>query len=194
MSVNADTPNGLKAYRLLGGSCSTGAVNRYFVPATDGTAIYVGQPVKLVGSATAEGVSHITAGTATAEVFVGVVAGIEPETQDSLTYRAASTARYVLVYDDPAQVFEIQSDGIGGVTAVGEVADLTGFASGSTVTGLSAVEISNGTITNNGDQTEDVMIIGVPQRADNDITTANGRYLVRLLNHAYAVDNDGSGV
>lgn len=192
--ANADRPDGLRPYRALGAACFTGAVNRYFVPATDGTAIYVGQPVKLVGSATTDGVSHVTAMTTTADVVCGVVVGVEPETQDSLLYRAASTARYLLVADDPAQVFEIQSDGIGGVAAVGEVADLTGIASGSTSTGRSAIEISNTTITNNGDQTEDIHIIGVPQRADNDITIANGRYLVRLLNHAYAVDNDGSGV
>jgi hypothetical protein len=169
-------------------------VNRYFVPATDGTAIYVGQPVKLVGSATTDGVAHVTAMTTTADVIGGVVVGVEPETQDSTLYRVASTARYLLVADDPAQVFEIQSDGVGGVTAVGEVADLVTIATGSTVTGRSYIEIGNSSITNNGDQTEDVHIIGVPQRVDNDITTANGRYLVRFLNHAYAIDNDGSGV
>lgn len=191
---NQDRPDGLRPYRLLGGSCSTGAVNRYFVPATDGTAIYVGQPVKLVGSATTDGVSHVTAMTTTADVICGVVVGVEPETQDSLVYRAASTARYLLVADDPQQVFEVQTDGTGGVAAVGEVADLITITTGSTVTGRSYIEIGASTITNNGDQTEDVHIIGVPQRPDNDITIANGRYLVRFLNHAYAVDNDGSGV
>lgn len=191
--ANLDIPNGLKPYKTLNGH-STGAVNRYFVPATDGTAIYVGQPVKLVGSATTDGVPHVTAMTTTADVIVGVVVGVEIETADSTMYRVASTARYLLVADDPQQVFEVQSDGIGGVTAVGEVADLVTIATGSTVTGRSYIEIGNSTITNNGDQTEDVMIVGVPVRADNDITIANGRYLVRLLNHAFAVDNDGSGV
>lgn len=191
--ANLDTPNGLKPYKTLGGY-STGAVNRYFVPATDGTAIYLGQPVKLVGSATTDGVPHVTAMTTTADVVCGVVVGVEPETADSTMYRVASTARYLLVADDPQQVFEVQTDGTGGVTAVGEVADLITIATGSTVTGRSYIEIGASTITNNGDQTEDVMIVGVPQRVDNDITIANGRYLVRLLNHAFAVDNDGSGV
>jgi len=190
---NVDSPNGLRPVRTIGGSPYNGSCNRYFVPSTDGTAIYLGQPVKLVGSATADGVSHVTAMTTTADVVCGVVVGVEPDTADSLLYRAASTARYLLVADDPNLLFEIQSDGVGGVAAVGEVADVTGF-SGSTSTGRSNMEISNSTITNNGDQTQDVHIVAVPQRPDNDITLANGRYLVRLLNHAYAVDNDGSGV
>lgn len=191
--ANVDAPNGLRPVRTIGGSPYNGSCNRYYVPSTDGTAIYLYQPVKLVGSATTDGVSHVTAMTTTADVVCGVVVGVEPETADSLKYRAASTARYLLVADDPNLLFEVQSDGVGGVAAVGEVADVTGFT-GSTTTGLSNMEISNSTITNNGDQTQDVHIVAVPQRPDNDITLANGRYLVRLLNHAYAVDNDGSGV
>ena len=131
---NVDSPNGLRPVRTIGGSPYNGSCNRYFVPSTDGTAIYLGQPVKLVGSATADGVSHVTAMTTTADVVCGVVVGVEPDTADSLLYRAASTARYLLVADDPNLLFEIQSDGVGGVAAVGEVADVTGF-SGSTSTG-----------------------------------------------------------
>jgi hypothetical protein len=38
---------------------------------------------------------------ASGDVFVGVVVGVLPSTRDSLTYRAASTQRLVLVADDP---------------------------------------------------------------------------------------------
>lgn len=191
--ANVDRPDGLRPVKHLSGAPYNGAANRYYVPSTDETAIYLGQPVKLVGSATTDGVPHVTAMTTTADVVCGVVVGVEPDTADSTMYRAASTGRYLYVADDPSILFEIQSDGVGGVGAVGEVADVTGFT-GSTSTGRSNMEISNTSITNNGDQTEDVHIVSGVQRPDNDITLANGRYLVRFLNHAYAVDNDGSGV
>jgi hypothetical protein len=78
--------------------------------AGDGTAVYIGDAVKLVGT------SQIINGSpyadiaiaATGDVFVGVVIGVLPSTRDSLTYRAASTQRLLLVADDPDLLFEVQ--------------------------------------------------------------------------------------
>lgn len=185
--ANADNPTGLKPVRYLSGAPYNGAANRYYVPASDGTAIYIGGLVKPGGSGDANGVPSVTGNVSTGNAVLGVVVGIEAVTRDSTTYRAASTERYVTVADDPNLVFEIQEDSVGGalaVTNIGNVADLTGFTAGSTTTGMSSIEIDSSTATASGDGTEDVLLVGYVQRADNEVGT-NAKWHVRLNNHFY---------
>lgn len=184
--ANADAPMGLKPTRFISGAPYNGATNKYYVPSSDSTAIYIGGLVKPAGSADADGVMSVTGNVATGDAVIGVVVGFVPVTRDSPTYREASTERYVLVADNPGLVFEVQEDSVGGAlaaTAVGNTADLTGFTAGSTATGLSAIEIDSSTATASGDGTQDVLILGLSQSlADNEIGT-NARYMVRLNNH-----------
>jgi hypothetical protein len=181
--ANADAPFGLRPVRYLSGAPYSGAANRYFVPASDGTAIYLGGLVKIAGSADADGVMTVTGNVASGDAVIGVVVGVEPITDESTIFRAASTARYVFVADDPTLLFEVQEDSVGSNLAaanVGGTAELTGFTSGSTFTGLSAIEIDSsepGT-----DAADDVFIFGLVQRPDNAIG-ANANWLVRLNNH-----------
>lgn len=190
--ANSDTPNGLRPARYQGGACYTGAANRYYIPATDGTAAYIGSLVKLAGSADADGIASVTSNVSTGNQVVGVVVGVDPDNgagadgRDSTIYRAASTERYVMVADDPNLLFSIQDDASAtlAATSVGNTADLTGFTSGSTTTGLSSTEISATTATASGDGTEDVLIVGLDRRPDNEIGN-NAHWLVRLNNHQY---------
>lgn len=183
--ANSDNAKGLRPVRYQGGAAYTGAANRYYVPASDGTAIYLGGLVKPAGSADASGVMSVTGNVSTGNAVLGVVVGVEPVTAESTIYRVASTERYVLVADDPNLVFEIQDDSDGGDLAaanVGNTADLTGFTSGSTASGASSIEIDSSTATASGDGTEDVLILGLVQSGDNEIGT-NAKWLVRLNNH-----------
>lgn len=193
--ANADTPRGLKPVRYLSGAPYNGATNKYFVPATDtNAAVYVGGLVKLAGSADADGVATVTGNVSTGDAVVGVVVSVVPETADSKIYRENSTGRYVNVADDPNLLFEVQEDSVGGALAatdVGSVADLIGFTSGSTTTGLSAIEIDSNTKTTSGDGTEDVLIWGLSNTPDNAIGT-NANWLVRLNNHAFVDANAGA--
>ena len=64
-------------------------------------------------------------------------------------YRASSaTAGTVLVYDDPGQLFLAQADGsdFSGITVVGNNCDIT-VGTGSSTTGLSAMEIDSSEVT-----------------------------------------------
>lgn len=193
--ANADAATGLRPVRYLSGAPYNGAANRYYVPATDtDAAIYIGGLVKLTGGADANGIPVVTGNVSTGNAVVGVVVGVEPETRDSLIYRANSTARYVWVADDPNLLFEVQEDSDGGAlaaTATGATATLTGFTSGSTTTGLSAIEIDSSGLSETSDTDDDVRIIQAVQRPDNAIG-ANCRWLVRLNVHAYV--NAGVGV
>lgn len=185
--ANSDTPRGLKPVRYISGAPYNGATNRYYIPSTDtDAAAYIGSLVKLAGSADANGIATVTSNVSTGDAVIGVVVSVEPVTSDSTIYRANSTARYVNVADDPNLLFEVQEDSVGGalaVTAVGNTADLTGFTSGSTVTGYSSIEIDSSTATASGDGSEDVFIISAVQRPDNEIGT-NAKFLVRLNNHS----------
>jgi hypothetical protein len=180
--------------RYVSGKPYTGACNKYYVPSSDGTAIYLGGLVKPAGSADASGIMSVTGNVSTGNQVLGVVVGVDPvegagaDGRDSLTYRAASTERYVYVADEPDLLYEIQEDGEGGtlaVTAVGNTADLTGFTAGSTTTGLSSIEVDSSTATASGDGTEDVLIVGFSRSVDNVVGSQWAKMLVRLNNHFF---------
>ena len=145
--ANVDSPFGLRPVRYMSGAPYNGAVNYYAALASDGTAMYLGDPVKLSGtSQTIDGMIYSDVDqAATGDVCVGVLVGVIPVTRDSTIYRAASTQRILMVADDPNLVFEIQE--VSGGTAltandIGLNADFV-VAAGSATTGLSGVELNN---------------------------------------------------
>ncbi len=178
--ANVDAPKGLRPVKHLDGSPYTGAVNRYYVPASDGTALFIGDAVKSAGSADANGVASVTRAAA-GDTLRGVIVGVEPVTADSLIYRAASTERYVYVADAPDLIFEIQDDSDGGALAatnVGQNADII-VGSGSTVTGLSGMELDSSTASAS---TAQLRILGFVQDPLNEVA-ANARFLVMINEH-----------
>lgn len=178
--ANIDAPRGLRPVKHLDGSPFNGAVNRYYVPSSDATAIFIGDAVKSAGSADANGVASV-AQAAAGDPIRGVVVGVEPVTAESLIYRAASTERYLLVADAPDIVFEIQEDSDGGALAaanVGQNADLI-VAAGSTSTGLSGMELDSSTAATT---TAQLRILGFSQVVNNEIG-ANARLLVTINEH-----------
>lgn len=187
--ANADSPFGLKPVRYLSGAPYNGASNKYYVPSTDtNAAVYIGSLVKLTGGADADGIPVVTGNVSSGNPVVGVVVGVVPVTADSKPYRENSTSRYVLVADDPNLLFEVQEDSDGGAlaaTAAGATCMLTGFTSGSTTTGLSAIELDSSNVSETSDTDDDVRIISAVQRADNEVGSANAKWLVRLNVHQY---------
>ena len=189
--ANNDNAFWLRLARSGGSAAHTGGVNRYYVPATDATAIYIGGLVKLAGSADADGVPSVTGNVAAGNAVVGVCVGVEPVTAESTIYRVASTERYVLVADDPNEVFEIQEDSVGAALAAADVglnATLIGFTAGSTASGRSTIEIDSSTKATTA--TLDVSIHRLVQRPDNAIGD-NAKWLVRLNNHQFVDGTTG---
>jgi hypothetical protein len=198
--ANQNTPFGLRPVADLHGNPYNGAINQYSVPAGDGTAIFIGDPVKLAGTGQIINGQVLTdvAQAATGDVLVGAVVAVLQVTADSTIYRAASTQRIVLVSDDPDALFEIQQVTGGTPLTVNDIGLNANFvvAAGSTVTGQSGVTINNATEA--GTNTLDLKIIGMPSRADNDPGTAVGtgadasKFYVRINRHAYV--NQTAGV
>lgn len=179
--ANADIAFGLKPVNYLSGSPYNGAARMYYVPAADGTALYIGSPVKLGGTADSDGVASVTIATA-GDAILGPVIAVLSVTQESTIYREASTERYVFIADDPQLLFEIQEDSTGGdlaATSVGLNASWSG-SGGVTATGISSVELDSSTA--NTTNTLDFSIVGLARRPDNEIGT-NAVWLVRLNDH-----------
>jgi len=180
--ANSNAPAGLKAVRDLRGAPYNSGGNLYFVPATDNTAIFIGDPVKSAGSADPITGVPTVAQAAAGDTIRGVVMGVIPDTAQSSIYRAASTARYLLVCDNDDIEFEVQEDAIGGALGVADVglnADLI-IGAGNTFTGRSGVQLDSSTKATASLQ---VRILGFVQRVDNEIGVANAKIRVMINKH-----------
>lgn len=174
--ANANAATGLTPRRYRNGSMFTGAARHYYVPASDSTALFIGDPVVVVAGSDLNGFPTCTRAGATGRI-TGVVIGFRPSaTIIANGYRAASTAEYAIVADDPDLLFEIQE------SATTDGAALTGAAmgknanlivgSGSTATKMSGFTLdSTSAATTN---TLQVRIIESQRRTDNTLIGANG--------------------
>lgn len=139
---NVNTPFGLKPLRDGASGPHSGGLEMFYVPASDATALFIGDPVVKNGSSDTAGVAGCIRASAGGPI-TGVVQGFVPDgTVNIPGYRAASTAAYVLVNTDLDTVYEIQ-DTAGTIAAadIGLNADMT-LAAGNTVTKRSAVVLN----------------------------------------------------
>jgi hypothetical protein len=170
----------------------------YSVPASDGTALFIGDPVIIAGSANADGVATITRAAAGARI-TGVVVGFAPvpgvstDTGIRVGSRAASTLDNVLVCDDPTVIYEVTEDGIGGflaVTDVGLNVDLIA-GTGSATTKRSGYMLDSSTklTTTNG-----VRLEGMTQRVGNVIGTVDTVWLASIVESTGLPDGGSTGI
>jgi len=146
--ANSDIPSGFKPVKTLNGAAWNGQANVYYIPATDAVAMFKGDAVKSAGSADATGMTPTVAQVAAGDAVRGVIIGfgtdpnimINPDSPNAV-HRAASTAMYCLVVDDPNVIFEVQDAGTAAAVNVGLSADIV-VGTGSTVTGKSGMEVS----------------------------------------------------
>lgn len=188
--ANANTPFGLLPYRDSAGRPFTGQGKLYYVPASDGTALYPGDPVIIAGSADADGIPSVTRATAAGGSYLlGAVIAVEPTLgagangRDSTVYRAASTERYVWVADDPNTEFLIQEDAVGGALAAADVglnADLIAGTANATY-GQSGWQLD--TSTKATTNTLQLRILGFAQKVGNEIG-ANAKVRVKINLHS----------
>lgn len=179
---NVNVAFGLKPVRRSHVSGYGPSVREYYVPASDATALFIGDPVILSGSADATLTDPaITIATAAGGNRVtGVVVGFRPSPLiEANGYRPASTEAYVLVSDDPFALYEIQDDSVGGALAAADIglnADLIA-AAGNTFTKRSGWMLDTSTKATTA--TLQLRIVGLQDRADVEVG-ANAKVLVRL--------------
>lgn len=189
---NANTPFGLRPYSMLSGAPYNNAVRTYYVPSSNGTALYIGDPVVTVtNSSDGNGVQTVAIATAgggasVLGAFLGISnnAGVTtiPLLQHQPVYLPASTAAYVYVSDDPFLLYLIQENGGMVSGASGRNADLVAGA-GSTATGQSGWQLNSASLQTTA--TLQLRIVQMLQQSDNWVAAnplgvANAKWLVKL--------------
>lgn len=173
------------------GAPYNGQANIYFVPSSDGTALFVGDPVVLAGDASVTGVATVTKAAAAGPVL-GVVVGVINTKLDPVTgamtagsilldtpqYRAAFAAQFVLVADAPDLIYEAEA--VTGSNALYTYlsADTGLNVSHSTVAGSTTTGVSGAALDMSTKATTATLpwkILGAVQRIDNEAVNSSSQ-------------------
>ncbi len=189
--ANQDAAFGLRPLKSVGQADDSTGMSSHKIDAGDASVIFQGSPViaaaGYVDIATAGAVPNMGAfwgcfyndPTTLKPTFKNYYPGsITPPSSEDIE---------AFVYDNPNQMFEIQSDNTG-ASAQADIfsnADLTGF-SGSTLNGVSNTELDDSTIGAAGDAAAQCLIIGVSRDPkNNDLTSANVNWRVLINQHLF---------
>jgi hypothetical protein len=191
--ANVNQPKGFVPSRYLNSASTNGGTNLYCIPSSDGNQYNPGDAVKTVAGGDANGIPYITKAAGT-DTVRGVVIALLPAGYNNpslvgvnldLTLEnipaTKTKAYYVLVADDPNQIFEIQDDGLNVLTSTScnknasfTVANPTSPAQNSaTVLNTSSVATTN---------TLNLKILGLVQKPNNAFG-ANALWLVKFNLH-----------
>ena len=194
--ANKDAPLGLMPIKHKNGAPYNGAYNEYYLRSDYNTAMYVGDPVIITGTANTEAfhgnapgtLPTVNKATAAGGYITGIIIGFSLLPTDlTKTYNEASTERIAYVADDPDLVFELQEDSVDGalaVTDVGNNGDMI-FGSGSTTSGKSGVELDSSTVTTT--DALNLKILRLVNRVDNAIgDNAKWEVMINLHTQRYA--------
>jgi hypothetical protein len=191
---NVSRINGFRVVKHLNGSAYNGQANLYYV-ASAADEILAGDVVKLGGSADANGIPSVDLAGAT-DVPIGIVLGIVNPKLDpagkmssgsisldlpTTAQIAASGSGYVLVADAPDLVMEVEASG---TTAAVDMGLNASHANGTrdATTRTSATSLDGATKATTA--TLNFQILGLVQRADNELGTA-AKVLVRFNRHQF---------
>ena len=195
--ANQDAAFGLRPLKTVGQQDDSTGMSSYEIAAGDASVIYQGS---LVGSP-ATGTGYVDLQTAGLVLNLGAFWGCfynDPTTlkptfknyyPGSITPPNSGTVE-AFVYDSPSQMYEIQSDNAGASAQadVFKCADLVG-TSGSTLNGVSSMELDDGTLGTTGQ----FKIIGVSRDPENsDLSSANVNWRVMVNEHLLGSGSAGA--
>lgn len=193
--ANTSRINGFRPVKYLSGQPYTGEARLYYV-ASAGDEIFVNDPVKIAGSADANGIATVDLCGAT-DVPCGIVVGIMHSKFDpvgkmttgsvvldvpNITQIAVSGAAYVMVADSPQLVMECEtSNGTPAVENVGlNASHAAGTRSATVITSPATLDMGTEAATS----TLNFQILGFVQRVGNEVA-ASAKMLVRFNVHQY---------
>lgn len=197
--ANVNRVNGFRPLRYKNGSPWNGAFTEYVAPAADGTAVFVGDLVKLGNNADDTENYRAAIQAAASDAVIGVVVGVRPDYSNlnAAPYRVASTRRILMVADDPNILFEAQEDGATDPLELQDLGANVNFVvgSGSTTTGQSGMQIDSDTHATTA--TLPLKLVEASRRADNEVVAdgqAYTRWVVQINNHQLAASTGTAGV
>ena len=198
--ANQDAAFGLRPLKSVGQADDSTGMSSHAIDAGYGTAIYQGSPVVAAAG-------YIAISTAGAVPNMGAFWGcfyVDPTTlkptfknyyPGSITPPSSKDIE-AFVYDNPNQMFEIQSDNTGASTQadVFSNADFVNFG-GSTLNGVSNSELDDSTIAASSDAAAQLLIIGVsrdPKNSDLSAANVNWRVIVNMHLFGHGVGTVGA--
>ena len=203
--ANPDARFGMKPVRHLNGNSWNGGTIRCIVSAEYATALFVGDPVDLDPTTANRGTgvrcpTVIRSAMTTGTFVFGVITSFEPN-KDNLTrtYLPASTGGYCNVCVDPDVIYWVRDDAVAALTsnAIGGNCNGIFTHTGSTITGLSGMELDSGTT---GPPAEaaalPLFIIGIADVEDNEndgSTDTRMIWEVTINMHRLRATGDGTG-
>ena len=186
--ANKDAPFGLKPVGELGSGYNSAGTTEYKIASGASGNIFSGDLVKMANTGT---ILVAAAGDQALGVFRGCQYTDSNGDVIFSPYWPSGTVTsdaVAFVVDDPNALFEVQSAATGSVvqTVVGNNADIV-YTSGSTKTGISAVEISGTTAATSAQ----LRIVGFSGDPDNNTLgtgsqSANVNMIVKINEHFYA--------
>ena len=202
--ANQDAAFGLRPLKSVGqGDDSTGMTS-HKIDAGDTSTIFQGSPVIAAAG-------YVDASTAGAVPNMGAFWGcfyVDPTTlkptfknyyPGSITPPASKDVE-AFVYDNPSQMFEVQSDNAGASAQLDVFSNAdwvsSSIASGSTLNGVSSAELDDSTIAASSDAAAQLLIIGVsrdPKNSDLGSANVNWRVLVNMHLFGHGVGTVGAG-
>src|SRR6056300_485026 len=185
---NQNAPFGLKPSSKLGSNYNNEGVTEYKIASAASGNIFSGDLVKMANTGT---ILVAAAG----DQALGVFRGCQyTDSSGDVIYSpywpdgTVTSDAVAFVVDDPNALFEVQSAATGSVvqTVVGNNADSV-YTSGSTITGISAVEISGTTAATSAQ----LRIVGVSTDPENSTlgtgsASTNVNLIVKINEHFYA--------
>ena len=199
--ANQDAAFGLRPLKSVGQADDSTGMSSHWIDAGDASVMYQGSPVIAAAG-------YVDIATAGAVLNIGAFWGCfynDPTTlkptfknyyPGSITPPSSKDIE-AFVYDNPMQMFEVQSDN-DGASAQADVfsnADMVNFG-GSTLNGVSNTELDDSTIAASSDAAAQLLIIGVSRDPkNNDLTAANvnWRVIVNMHLFGHGVGTVGAG-
>lgn len=191
--ANVNAASGFTAVKHLTGAPYNGQAELMYIPSTDSSQYFIGDPVKLAGSADSVTGAPTIITPAAGDTCVGVIqgfdvsAGVIPNL--NIAYRPASTAMYAFVSTATDIVYNVQVLGTTGVVAadIGMNINLK-TGTGSTTTNLSGFGVDDTTIGTTN--TKNFHLVRLTPNPANSFAV-NDRVQVIFNTHAYAPNTAG---
>lgn len=193
--ANVQSPRGLRvAGPLLG-------VHWYSVAAAATVPLFIGDPVTLTGTSNQVTTASAGSGNALLGAIVGIydtnkVPGIQISTGERVNYKPTATACYVLVADDPKQIFIAQGDGAVSYLDMDDCGGnipLVASSAGNTLSGQSAWTLDD-SATASTSVADQIRLVRPVERPDNTVGIAYCDWYCFINNHQRNAGVVGAGI
>ena len=198
--ANIDAPFGFRQVGGLGSRPTSNGTSQYKIASGQTAAMYAGDVIALAGSGglKVEGGTTVTAGyvgpsETDASRNVGIFNGClyEDPTTNKPTFQNywpgdVAAAADAFIYDDPSDLFEVQTAGTHTQAVVGRACDMV-YTAGSTVTNGRSKEELLGTASASG---MFAVLRLSEDPSNNDVSSANSNWIVKFNTgqHVYLLD------